>query len=99
MARARGAAAWTCGGTGSYSVVALASAAACAVLVSLALASAAPAQTGGAAPEAKPAPRPAPAPSLPPVRSRIVLTRLACVNGCGAAGAVRPGALLRVRGK
>ena len=37
-------------------------------------------------------------PSLPPVRSKVQLTRLACASGCGADGAVRPGALLRVRG-
>ena len=58
--------------------------------------------TGGASPEPKPAPRtettPA-APALPPVRSKVRLTRLACVTGCAGAGAVRPGALLRVRGK
>jgi murein DD-endopeptidase MepM/ murein hydrolase activator NlpD len=58
--------------------------------------------TGGAQPQASPTPAPAPAPrsapSLPPVRSKITLTRLACASGCGADGAVRPGALLRVRG-
>ena len=57
--------------------------------------------TGGAQPQASPTPTatPAPAaPALPPVRSRIRLTRLACASGCGADGAVRPGALLRVRG-
>ena len=56
--------------------------------------------TGGAQPQAAPTPTPAPrsAPSLPPVRSKIRLTRLACANTCGADGAVRPGALLRVRG-
>ena len=54
--------------------------------------------TGGAQPEASPTPAPRSAPSLPPVRSKIALTRLACASGCGAAGAVRPGALLRVRG-
>jgi murein DD-endopeptidase MepM/ murein hydrolase activator NlpD len=56
--------------------------------------------TGGAQPQATPTPAPAPrsAPSLPPVRSKIHLTRLACASACGANGAVRPGALLRVRG-
>jgi hypothetical protein len=48
--------------------------------------------TGGATPS----PSPTPAPSL--LVSKLKLTRLVCVNGCGAAGAVRPGALLRVRG-
>jgi murein DD-endopeptidase MepM/ murein hydrolase activator NlpD len=104
MARARGAAAWGCGGRGSYAVVARMTASVCALLASLAFASSAAAQTGGATHEPKPAPRttaPAPreAPSLPPVRSEVVLTRLACVTGCGAGGAVRPGGLLRVRGK
>ena len=56
--------------------------------------------TGGAQPQASPTPTPAPrsAPSQPPMRSKISLTRLACASGCGANGAVRPGALLRVRG-
>ena len=55
--------------------------------------------TGGAQPQPAPTATPAPAaPALPPVRSRIQLTRLACASGCGANGAVRPGALLRVRG-
>jgi murein DD-endopeptidase MepM/ murein hydrolase activator NlpD len=56
--------------------------------------------TGGAQPQASPTPAPAPksAPAQPPVRSMITLTRLACASGCGANGAVRPGALLRVRG-
>ena len=58
--------------------------------------------TGGAAPvpTATPAPAPArPAPrSLPPVVSKVRLTRLACASGCGRAGAVRPGAMLRIRG-
>src|SRR5918993_3148340 len=102
MARARGAAAWGCGGSGAYGVVVRMAAPLCALLASLVLVSAAGAQTGGAAPERKPAPRSAPAPrdvpSLPPVRSRAVLTRLACVTGCGANGAVKAGALLRVRG-
>src|SRR5687767_8432149 len=98
MARARGAAAWGCGGRGSYAVVARTIAPACVLLASLALASTASAQTGGATPESAPRTAPAPrkAPSLPPVRSKIVLSRLACVTGCGADGAVRPGALLRV---
>src|SRR5262245_60724975 len=76
-----------------------------ALLAVLALPAAAPAQsggTGGAQPQASPTPTPTPAPrkapSLPPVRSKITLTRLACATGCGANGAVRPGALLRVRG-
>jgi hypothetical protein len=56
--------------------------------------------TGGAQPQASPTPTPAPrsAPALPPVRSKIQLTRLACASACGANGAVRPGSLLRVRG-
>jgi Peptidase family M23 len=56
--------------------------------------------TGGAQPQASPTPAPAPksAPAQPPVRSKITLTRLACASGCGANGAVHPGALLRVRG-
>jgi murein DD-endopeptidase MepM/ murein hydrolase activator NlpD len=98
MARARGAAAWGCGGRGSYAVVARTIAPACVLLASLALASTASAQTGGATPESAPR-TPRKAPSLPPVRSKIVLSRLACVTGCGADGAVRPGALLRLRGK
>jgi hypothetical protein len=76
-----------------------------ALLAVLALPASAPAQsggTGGAQPQASPTPTPTPAPrsapSLPPVRSKITLTRLACASGCGADGAVRPGALLRVRG-
>jgi murein DD-endopeptidase MepM/ murein hydrolase activator NlpD len=54
--------------------------------------------TGGAQPQASPTPAPRSAPAQPPVRSKITLTRLACASGCGANGAVRPGALLRVRG-
>ena len=75
-----------------------------ALLACVALPAAAAAQsggTGGAQPQASPTPTatPAPAaPALPPARSRIRLTRLACATGCGADGAVRPGALLRVRG-
>jgi murein DD-endopeptidase MepM/ murein hydrolase activator NlpD len=74
-----------------------------ALLACVALPSAAAAQgTGGAQPAPTPTPTatpaPAPAPAQPPVRSRIKLTRLACATGCGADGAVRPGALLRVRG-
>jgi len=75
-----------------------------AVLLALLPAAAASAQggTGGAQPQATPTPSPTSsprrAPSLPPVRSKITLTRLACASGCGADGAVRPGALLRVRG-
>ena len=71
------------------------------VAAAVALPSSAAAQgTGGAQPQPSPTatPSPAPAPAQPPVRSRIQLTRLACVSGCGADGAVRPGALLRVRG-
>ena len=39
--------------------------------------------TGGAQPQASPTPAPAPrsAPSLPPVRSKVQLTRLACASG------------------
>jgi murein DD-endopeptidase MepM/ murein hydrolase activator NlpD len=65
------------------------------------LAAAASAQggTGGASPTPAPTATPAPAaPALPPIRSKITLTRLACVNGCASGGAVQPGALLRVRG-
>ena len=75
-----------------------------ALLVVLALPASSSAQggTGGAQPQASPTPTPTPAPhsapSLPPVRSKITLIRLACASGCGADGAVRPGALLRVRG-
>jgi murein DD-endopeptidase MepM/ murein hydrolase activator NlpD len=55
--------------------------------------------TGGAQPKPAPTATPAPsAPALPPVRSKVQLTRLACASACGAGGAVRPGALLRVRG-
>ena len=74
---------------------------ACAALVLVAVPAGAGAQgTGGAAPEATPAPAPAPrsAPALPPVRSKARLSRLACASGCAEAGAVRPGAVLRVRG-
>ena len=70
--------------------------------VALPAAAAAQGGTGGAQPQASPTPTPTPAPrsapALPPVRSKITLTRLACASGCGAGGAVRPGALLRVRG-
>jgi murein DD-endopeptidase MepM/ murein hydrolase activator NlpD len=53
--------------------------------------------TGGASPT--PAATPTPdAPAMTPVRSKIKLTRLACVTGCASGGAARPGALLRVRG-
>jgi hypothetical protein len=72
-----------------------------ALLACVALPAAASAQgTGGTQPQASPTPTPAPksAPALPPARSKITLTRLACATGCGADGAVRPGALLRVRG-
>ncbi len=73
-----------------------------ALLVCVALPAAASAQgTGGAQPQPSPTPTASPAPAAPaqpPVRSRIKLTRLACASGCGADGAVRPGALLRVRG-
>ena len=71
------------------------------LLAVAALPTAAAAQgTGGAQPQASPTPTPAPksAPAQPPVRSKLTLTRLACASGCGADGAVRPGALLRVRG-
>ncbi len=61
----------------------------------VAVPSSAPAQTGGTSPSATPEE----APSLPPVRSKAKLVRLACASGCGANGAVRPGALLRLRGK
>jgi murein DD-endopeptidase MepM/ murein hydrolase activator NlpD len=72
--------------------------------VALPASAAAQGGTGGAQPTPSPtpaptaAPAPASAPALPPVRSKISLTRLACASGCGADGAVRPGALLRVRG-
>jgi murein DD-endopeptidase MepM/ murein hydrolase activator NlpD len=61
-------------------------------LVAAAFATPAAAQDGTGGASATPAPK------APTVRSKLRLTRLACVNGCGAAGAVRPGALLRVRG-
>ena len=111
MAGARGLAARWRGGKGSSGFVAKSatmparaalSRAAAASLVLLAVPAAAAAQgTGGAAPEAKPFPAPAPrsAPALPPVRSKVQLSRLACASGCGQAGAVRPGAVLRVRGR
>jgi len=73
-----------------------------AVLALAALPGAASAQgTGGAAPVATPAPEPAPrsAPALPPVRSKVRLSRLTCASGCGAAGALQPGGVLRVRGR
>ena len=59
--------------------------------------------TGGASPtpSATPTPTatPAPdAPALPPIRSKIRLRRIVCVNGCSANGAAQPGALLRLRG-
>ena len=72
-----------------------------ALLACVALPATAAAQgTGGAQPQPSPTPTPArpKRPALPPVRSKIKLTRLACASGCGADGAVRPGALLRVRG-
>jgi murein DD-endopeptidase MepM/ murein hydrolase activator NlpD len=68
------------------------------LLALLTLPATAGAQTGGSSPEAKKDPAAA-APSLPPVRSKARLTHFACVTGCAANGAVRPGALLRVRGK
>ena len=71
-----------------------------AVLVLALLPGAAAAQgTGGSAPQAAPAPAPRSAPALPPVRSKVRLAGLECASGCGTAGAVRPGALLRVRGQ
>ena len=86
-----------------------------ALVVAVVPASAGAQGTGGAGPEATPvpaprsapapaprsAPTPAPrsAPALPPVRSKARLARLACVSGCAEGGAVRPGALLRVRGR
>jgi murein DD-endopeptidase MepM/ murein hydrolase activator NlpD len=69
-----------------------------AVLLLLLPAAASAQGTGGAQPQASPTPTPRKAPSLPPVRSKITLTRMACASGCGAGGAVMPGALLRVRG-
>ena len=73
-----------------------------ALVAAAVIAAAASAQngTGGATPTATPTPTPS-APNAPvatPVRSKIRLTRLACVSGCAGGGAVRPGALLRVRG-
>jgi hypothetical protein len=67
------------------------------VIAVLCLPAAANAQTGGTSPEAAPAPKRA-APALPPVRSKARLVRFACVTGCAAGGAVRPGSLLRLRG-
>ena len=111
MPGARGSVAWGRDGEGSYAVVAkpvdvpAAVRVAAAVLVSAlaallpATASAQVGGTGGTAPVATPAPRMTPpAPSLPPLRSKIRLTTLACVTGCAPGGAARPGALLRVRG-
>jgi murein DD-endopeptidase MepM/ murein hydrolase activator NlpD len=110
---ARGPAASMRGGKGSYTGMAKAAfvpalavptraVTALALVACAALPAAAAAQggTGGAQPEASPTPAPAPqsAPAQPPARSKISLTRLACASGCGADGAVRPGALLRVRG-
>jgi murein DD-endopeptidase MepM/ murein hydrolase activator NlpD len=86
----------------AFAVPSRALTAALALLGCIALPATAAAQggTGGAQPQASPTPAPAPksAPAQPPVRSKITLTRLACASGCGANGAVRPGALLRVRG-
>jgi len=58
--------------------------------------------TGGASPTPSPAPTATPAPDAPavtPVRSKIRLQRIACVNGCSSSGAAQPGALLRLRGR
>ena len=114
MSGARGPVVRTHAGQGSYAGMAKAArvpalavptravTAALALLAFVALPATAAAQdgTGGAQPQASPTPAPAPksAPAQPPVRSKITLTRLACASGCGANGAVRPGALLRVRG-
>ena len=106
MPGARGPAVLARAGKGSYAGMANAAGvpalALLVLLAFLALPATAPAQgggTGGAQPQASPTPTPAPtAPVLPPARSKITLTRLACATGCGADGAVRPGALLRVRG-
>jgi murein DD-endopeptidase MepM/ murein hydrolase activator NlpD len=64
------------------------------------------AQTGGAVvPAPTPTPTPAPAPAAkvvmaaPMPSSPASVAKLACASGCGTAGAVRPGSLLRVRGK
>lgn len=103
MPGARGPVVRSHAGKGSYAGMAKAMSVLLALLVWAALPATAAAQgTGGAQPQPAPKPTatPAPrsAPSLPPVRSRITLTRLACASGCGAQGAVRPGAILRVRG-
>jgi murein DD-endopeptidase MepM/ murein hydrolase activator NlpD len=100
-----GSAALTRGRVGTYAVIA--AVVALATLLASALA-AVPARagdgTGGASPTPTPAPAPSatPSPTPPPpspVRSRARLTRLACVSRCGEGGTVRPGGLLRVRGK
>ena len=108
MPGARGPVALTRGGKGSYAsmakaafvpAVAVPARTALVLLACAVLPAAASAQgTGGTQPQASPSPAPKSAPALPPARSRITLTRLACAAGCGADGAVRPGALLRVRG-
>lgn len=92
MGKARGAAAW---GRGGSVVQALATGVALAAIVVVPAVAGAQG-TGGADPAVTPTPRPAP--SLPPVRSKARISHFACVSRCGAAGAVRPGALLRVRG-
>jgi murein DD-endopeptidase MepM/ murein hydrolase activator NlpD len=96
---ARGAAARGRGGRVVSGLVTCAAFAAAVVVPSSALAQSS--GTGGAAPTATPSPAPqaAPPPGLPPVRSRAKVARLVCASVCGAGGAVRPGALLRVRGK
>jgi murein DD-endopeptidase MepM/ murein hydrolase activator NlpD len=60
------------------------------------------AQTGGAVvPTPTPTPQPAAkvVPAAPAASSPASVAKLACASSCAAAGAVRPGSLLRVRGK
>jgi hypothetical protein len=62
--------------------------------------------TGGSAPALEPAPPPAPAePAAPAPTANLYgsgaprVVRFACRRSCGAAGAARPGSLVRVRGR
>jgi murein DD-endopeptidase MepM/ murein hydrolase activator NlpD len=56
--------------------------------------------TGGASPTPSATPTPTPdAPAATPVRSKVSLRRIVCVNGCSSSGAAQPGALLRLRGR
>jgi murein DD-endopeptidase MepM/ murein hydrolase activator NlpD len=86
LARSPGAAAWGRSGLGYAFAAGTAF-----VLALSATPAAAQDGTGGATAT------PPPSPKTATMRSKVRLTRLACVNGCGAGGSVRPGALLRVR--